>query len=460
MAAPYDNAQTWLAEGSNLIRTYYMGFPDQQMRFGRINKVFQFNSKRPIQGNGVVVQVRDGNQYGARVDNDMLGGFPTPRSTASNTYTVTASETAASNHFRRINSSLQVSWFDVKRAYDAAISPIDWVADMIKQSDADVAETMSLHRNLDSTAKVGTISGTPKKNDKQFYADCAALTTTGGARFILANGSVAALPRNRVIDVYNGASLRYTVYVTDYNPVDQSVGVLGMTGGVPSTSVDISAIAANDAIYISGEYNKGLLSVGHWFSTPTASESFFGRDRTDANYRWLAVHRYAPSSSNVQLSKSHIDAAALQIAYRQEDDNTGYIAIMPPDLLQRYRNEIGALIMPVQDPQTGNKVADYGFDSQAYRHPVLGKVELVADAFAATNQIRLLKPSDWEMLPYINGGNFEWLPGDGNAGNWYRVESGTAGEGRTVIMKMDGFVMFADICLNPNRQIQIANVTA
>lgn len=457
MAAPYDDAQTFLSEGSNLVRLFYHDrFEAMHSRFGKINSIPTL-SKRRIDGDGVIVQVKDGNLYTARTQDDLLGGFPTPRSFSSSTYKVTASETAASNDFRRIDMSLQTTWLDVQRNYQK-VSPVDWVNELISESTRNLEESLALHRHLDATARLGTVTGTPKKNDSYVLTSCSAIGATGGARFTLANGSVSAFPRNLVIDVYNGSSLRFSAYVTDYNPADNSVGIYGLSSGVPSSAVDISAIASGDSLYISGERNKGIKGIGYWFSTPAASETFFNRDRTDANYRWLNVHRSGPSAST-QLSKSHIDNAALEVAYLQESDNMGYTAIMPPNLEQRYRTEIGIGIMPVQDPQTGNKIADYGFDGVSYRHPTFGRLDIKADALAATGQIRIMKNGDWEMLPYIAGGGFEWLPGDGAGGNWYRVESGTAGAGRTVVLKMDGLMAFADICLFPRRQIQISNVT-
>lgn len=475
MAEPQDSATTLLTTASNALRTVYRdSFDDMYGRFTQFNRIFT-PSKRRIDGNGIVIQVQDKNMYGARMNTDINAAFPTPGTFNASSYTATLSETAGSNHFRRHALSLRTSWLDIQRVTNKEVAAVDYVAQLVSQSAANIDESMALHRQLPSTALLGTVNGTEKKNDNYVYADCGATAATGGARILVSGAAISAFPRGLKLDVYAaGGASRFPngVMVTDFNPVDGSVGLVGLTsaGAEDSTSgldaglapggSDIRAIATTDELYISGEKDKGWIGPGAWFTEPaTSGDSFFGRDRMAYSYRWLNPTHAGPTSST-QLSKTHIDAAALQIGYVSEDKGQAYMAVCPPDLEQRYRNEIGADVL-LQFPtseQKGELIAQYGFDGSMYRHPTLGRIMFQTDALAPTGQIRFYRLGDWEML-HVGSGAFEWLSDGGNAG-WYRVTSATGGAGKTTFYQMDGMMAGCDICTKPRLQFRIKNVTA
>ena len=465
MALPFDDAYTWLTSTSASIRQVYRdGYPDMYQRFGkRSAKLFKF-SRRKIDGDGINVQVRSFNMNGMRGSADVNGDFPAARNFGSSYFKVLLSEDPATNHFRRYATSLQITDLDLERKYSAKVSSNDFVTDQVEQAMGDQMQWLAQHRHLDSTARLASVSGTAKKNDALTMAAASALTTSGGARFLIANGSLSYFQPGQLVDIYSGSTStkRYTVQVTDYNPADGSVGVYGInsTTGALDSTVSLSAVASGDYIYINGEKDQNILSMGHWYSTPTASESFFGRDRTDVNYRYLACHQSGPSSST-QFSKTHTDALALELGYVTEEDQDGaYVTAMQPELEQRYRNEIGADII-IQYPtkeQQGQMMAEYGFQGSIYRHPQLGRIILNADASMIPGKIRFLKLGDWEMLAPL-GQDFKWMPGD-NGSNWYRMQSSTVGAGRTTTYQMNGYGLAADICVFPRRNAQINNLTA
>lgn len=468
MTLPYDDAKTLLVTGANALRTVYReGFPKMHNRFGKkTNRVFK-PSKRRIDGNGLVVQVSDSNLYGARTDTDINSDFPTPRAIGTDSYTVTLSETASSNHLRRMALSLQVTWLDIKRRMSTNASAVDWVKELVRQSLENVGESTALHRHLDSTAKVCDINGTPAANDSRLFASCSAIGTTGGARFPIDGGSIAAVPRGLVLESRTGSTLDYYVSVTDYNPRDTSLGVYGLNGNVatgePTTSANINGLANNDSLYISGEYQKNILSLGHWFSDPSSGDSFFGRDRTNPNYRWLLPHKSGPTTAR-QFTKTDLDNASIELGYITEESEGGYVILTTPELEQRYRNEVGkdVLIDWPTNEQKGKVLAQYGFDGGMYRHPTLGRVMLQSDPFAPANSIYGLRIGDWETLyAPTEGGEYgwEWLPG-GEMDGWYRMPSATAGGGNTTTFRMDGMMLMCDICADPRNQFQIVNVTA
>lgn len=468
MSVPFDNATTQLTTLSAAMRTFYHDdFPKMYHRFGKKTNKFFKPSKLRIDGNGCVVQVSSANLYGARVSTDINGDFPSPRAHQADSYTVNLSESSAANHMRRMAISLQVTHLDLKRKMNTRAAAEKFTTELIKQSTENIGESISLHRQLDSTAKVCDVNGTAKQNDSNLLSTATATPAANtGARFAIDGGSIAALPAHLVLDRYTGTTRDGSVEVTDYNPRDKSVGVenYNTTTNQIDRTVSLSDIADNDSLYISGEKDQNILSLGHWFSTPTAGENFFGKDRTAYNARWLNVHRSGPTTAR-QFSKTDIDNAAIELGFIVEETEGGYGVLTTPELEQRYRNEIGndVMIQFPTDQQKGQLIAQYGFDGNMYRHPHLGRVILQSDPFAPQNIVRFLRIGDWETLfaPDAGGdpGGFEWLPGT-TGGMWYRMPSSTAGGGDTTTYRADGMLMFCDICLNPREQAQIENVTA
>lgn len=463
MAEPLTSAATLLTTTSQMVRqVYHDGFPEMAARFGRINKIIQL-SKRRIDGDGITVQVVDKNMNAARMGTDLNGTFPSPGTFGANSYKATVSETAASNDFRRLALSLRTTWTDMQRRCTNDVAAADFIKTLVSQSAANLDESLALHRQLDSTAKIGTITGTVKKNDNVLLSSASAYTTSGGARFALSGGSIAAVPRGIRLDIYLTTVKKYTVEVTDYNPADNSVGVWGIdTDNVAKSTVDINTtytITSGNNLYLSGEYNAGLKGIGNWFTDPASSgDSFYGNDRYLANYRWMLPHKSGPTSSRTFV-KRDIDNFAIEMGYRVPDDDSGFAAITTLELEQRFRNEIGqdVLIQFPSSEQMGKLLAQYGFDGSLYRHPALGRITFQTDQFAPANTIRFLRAGDWEQL-HLGDGTFQWLPGQNDS--WYRVSGATASDGLTTVFQMDGLMALCDICTNPNRQGQIVNVTA
>lgn len=463
MSTPFDGATTFLTTVSGLVRqTYHDRFEDMYEEFTRINKLFR-PTKTPIDGDGWNIQARSSNMHAARTNTDLNADFGTARAYGVDTYKITLSETPTSNDVRRMDLSLQKTWLDAHRAYTKKVSPEDYAAALVMQANQDIDASLARHRYMSTDSKLGDVNGTPKKNDRESLTNCAALTTTGGARFAVDGGSLANFAAGMYLDRYTGNTKDGSVYVTDVNPSDSSVGVLGLNAqGVADTTVSISDLADNDSFYATGEKDKGLKSMGYWFSTPTASESFFTRDRTSATYRWMNVTRTGPSTER-QFTKTDIDDLAISMSYVIGDSQVGaYLALMSPELGQRYRNEIGndvLLDFPTSE-QKGDLIATYGFDSSMYRHPRLGRIVFEIDPLMVPNKIRFLRVGDWEMFSPRGAEQFTWLPGDSTGGNWYRMESSTPGNGKTTTLRMDGFLALADGCFLPRRQAQIENIRA
>lgn len=465
MALPFDDATTLLTTLEAGVRQVYEGFDEMYDRFGmKTNRIFKFSQKR-IDGDGINIQVKSANGAGSQWTTNINADFPAPDSFQAKYYKVLFSEDPATNHFRRLGYSLQTTHWDIKRRANTKAQAVDYVSELVSDAMADTMESIAVHRHLDSTGRLGIITGTIVQNTTDLLAGGAAYSSgaTGGARFTISNGSLAYFKPNLKVSFYTSAGVFHaTGRITDYNPADGSVGVWGInatTGNSASTDA-LAGLVTGDYIYIAGEKDANLLSVGHWFSSPTASESFFGRDRTDGNYRWMKTHRYGPSTAR-QFTKTDIDTLAIQLGYVKEEDSGGaYVCTTTPELEQRYRNEIGADII-IQYPtaeQKGRMMAEYGFDGSIYRHPQIGRIILNSDPLTPPNKMRFMKLGDWETLSPL-GATFEWIPGN-TVGAWSRMVSSTAGAGFTTTYSMNGMLAMVDLCRNPRRNAELFNLTA
>lgn len=466
MATPYDQASTLLTDLTDALRTvYHEEFAEIIPRFGRAtNRLFK-PSKRRIDTDGIMIQVKDRNLYGARTNTDINADFSTPRTYGVDKYTVTLSEMASANHLRRVDLSLQVTWMDLKRKFSKKSSATNFIEELTKQSMQNIAEHIAVRRHLDSTAKLGSVNGTPTGTDNRLTASATAIAATGGASFPVDGGSFAAFQPNMVLDRYTGATNDGKVIVLYTNARDNSVHVYGVNDSFPngSSTINVNDIADNDDLYLSGEKDKNILSIGHWMSDPSTGDSFFGKDRTDPTNRYLLPHASGPTSSQ-QFVKTHLDDLSNQLGYIDEDaDSAGYVALCQPELVTRYIQEIGqdTLIQYPNDDHKGKLLAGYGFDGNLYRHHTFGRYMLQGDALAVPNQIRFLRTGDWETLyaPTDGGENgWEWLPGV--QGMWYRMPSITPGNGDTTTFRADGLMLMCDICLAPRAQAKLINITA
>ena len=466
MPSPQSEATTLLTDATDAIRqAYHEDFRDCIPRYGRATNRFFKPSKRRIDGDGINIQVKDRNLYGARTDTDINAEFKTPRTFGVDTYKVTLSETPSANHMRRVDLSLQVTWLDLKRKMNSKASAVDYVKELTTQSMQNIAEHIAIRRHLDSSAKLGSVNGTPKNTDNRLHSSASAISTTGGASFPVDGGSFAAFQPNMVLDRYTSTTLDGQVIVLYTNARDGSVHVYGVNSSFPggSSTINVNDIANDDDLYLSGEKDKNILSFGHWFSDPSSGDSFFGKDRTDPTNRYLLPHASGPTSSTLFL-KTHLDDLSIQMGYIDEDaDSDGYVALTTPELVSRYISQIGqdTLIQYPADDSRGKVIAGYGFDGNLYRHHTFGRYMLQGDALATPNQIRFLRLGDWETLyaPTEGGeSGWEWLPGQ--QGMWYRMPSTTPGNGDTTVYRADGLTLMCDICLNPRRQAKLVNVTA
>ena len=463
MAQPFDWSATLLTSLSDAIRQIYMpGFPEQTWRFGRtFNRIFQ-PSARKINGDGINIQVMDRLQYGAQFSRSINGAFPQPESFSADYYKVTLSETDASNDFSSIKVSGRVTYLDLVRAKDDTAAAVQVAEKIYTQMRDDFQESLAIHRQIPQTAQVGTVStDTPKQNDASLYADCSATPAAStGVRFKLTNSAIAYFQPGRKLSVYSSAGVyRGDIIVTDYNPVDLSVGayLLDANGNQDTATSPLNKVQASDKLYFRGEYNKGMKSVGEWFTDPSSGDSFFGKDRTNPLNRYLIPTKVKISTAR-PFTKTDLDTLAVALGYVREAESAG-VLVMQPNLEQAFRNEVGEDIVynyPKEGPG-GEMLAKYGFLGSVYVHPQLGVCRVMADPLAAYNTVRYLKLDSWETLYAIENG-LTFVPAGDGFGFWYRMSSGTPGDAKSLSYQCDALSLLCDITDTPRLQGQISNV--
>jgi hypothetical protein len=457
----FDNAQTLLALSDALREVYHPDVEELHQRWGDpINRLIRMSNRR-IDGDGITIQVQDRVSGAARYGRDLNGAFPTPDPLGFKKYKVTLSEDPTENDFARLATSVSVSDLDLERVTSKGAAAVeDYVKKYFDDAVKDVAESRVKHEHIGRDAKLGVVNGTPASNDRRRFDECASIAATGGARVRVDGGPIAFFRRGMRLDVYSSAGTkRFSVEVTDVNVRDLSVGMYGINAsGQASSSVDLSAMADNDELYLTGEKDKGPVTLASWLTPPAGSgDDFFGKDREDPDYRWMQPHYSGPSSAEA-FDLRHVDSAAIELAYLSPSDDDARVTMARPELIQTYEDLVGAdkIIQFPTSEQRGRLLAIHGFEGAIYRHAKLGRVMFKANPLMPEHTIWMLRPGDWEMLNAF-GDKFHWMPG--LRGFYYRLNADEPGTGWGTVWKADGYGVQATVCLRPGDQIVIENVT-
>lgn len=466
MAEPFD-AATNLQDVINVVQTqYFENFEEQTTRFGGpLNRLFQF-ADEPITGNGQTLQVEVAPGDTVRADTDALADMPNPNSFQAGTLQVRWNQqTAASNDFTRLAASAQIDHYTIQNASRGTI--VD-VADRIyRQLVPEWREKLAIHRMLDRTAMVARVNeATPARNDSWNFTDATATASnTNGLRVRIDNGSISYLRPGSIVDFYDDTNSDYpaqNIEVTDVNTDDLSVGFKYNSSGITArqSSGDLANVANNDQIFYSGERNKGMYSIGANMADPDTDTAWIGGiTRTDAANRWTIPIHTRLDSTSTRVDKSFISAAAQKMGYRSEGERPVLI-LTQIDIHDTLRDDFGEdsfINIPVSDSRM-ERFANLGSIGLNYQHPIFGLVKVMADPLYTPNVVDIIDPSCWRTLFYQDK-TLRFLPGD-TGGYWYRMESATPGNGRTLIYKTDAISNLLDFCFAPWKNCRIHNVTA
>lgn len=458
MAQPFDSATT-LQSLSNIIREQYDSeFTDQVFFTGRVtNRLLAPNKTQAIVGDGETFQVETAHAFNGRFDTDVVSDFPTPTAFQAQKLKVRFNEANDSlNDFVKFATTGRVSEHEL-RGVSCKEQAVD-IADRIEEEmRIDYDFLLALHRNLDRTARVALINGTPRQNDADNFSSCSATPVTT-MRAQVDTGPIAAFQPGTRHDFYSaaGALLFTDAIVTDYNPVDSSVGWARASA---ASSPSFATVVDNTEIYMTGERNKGMYSIGAWFSRPTSSDAFLGAvNRSTAANRYLNPRATRVGASSKVVSRNDIDDLANAMSYVQ-DAEIAVAIVTDPTMHTKLRNDIGedAFIPWPSGTEMSKRWMHLGSIGLTYQHPIFGVVKIVADPLSLPNDFRVITPDSWMALQHGKKG-LQFMPGS-VGGLWDRMESATPGKGKGMFWQCQAYALHCDFCRKPGLQGRALNLT-
>lgn len=462
MAEPFDSAFT-LQSVTNIIREKYAErVEDQVFMQGRVtNRLFRPDTES-ISGDGKNFQTIDKHGYAGRMDTDLLSDFPAPARFGAQKVKFRLNERdSTANDLNKFALSLRVSEVELQ-GITTDDQAVDLVETLQKQAVGDTDTLLAVHRHLDRTARIALVNGTPAQNDNKVFGSATATpSNSAGLRVPVDNGSVAAFQRGAFVDFYSPTgTFRWSGRVTDYNAVDLSVGFENVTSGSMQSSGVITTVADNDEIFMSGERNKGMYSMGSWFQTPTSTDSFIGGvNRSTATYRYLQTTKTREGLSNKIVAKTDFDDLANAMSYIQDEGEMPVVWITDPTMHTKLRNDIieDLMIQWPSDSAIGKRWANFGSVGLTYQHPIFGVTKLMSDPLMIPNKIRFITPEYWRSQRAGSKG-IKWMPG--MVGMWNRLPSITPGNGGSMFWQAEGYTFMGDWCYRPQFQGEINAVTA
>lgn len=465
MAEPRDSA-AFLEDVTDILQEqYFPKFEEEYERFGSTtNRLFSPDAQE-VTGDGRTMQVEVAPADTVRLNNDPLGSFAAPDVLEPDKIKVRFQENSPStNDFSEVSASCQFSDIDIVEAGKGSI--VDFCDRTYRMVNSNYDEHMAILRHADRTAAIALVNGTPELNNGWALTNSTGTATNaGGLRCAVDTGSIAAFRRGTRVDFINpstGVVNAGNIRVTDVNPSDLSVGFAYTSTGITArlSTGNLANVADNDIICFSGEYNKGLYSLGAWFSRPTAGETFLGGvDRSTADKRWLLTTATREGATSATINKSMFNDAAIAMGFRAEDEQSGLVFMTDPTIHQKLRDDIGEdafIQIPVSDDRM-KRFANFGSVGLNYQHGTFGVVKIVGDPLCPPNTVRIIAKNTWKSLYYGWKG---LRPVKEGGGHWYRMNDGTPNTGRGKIWKADWYALQTDFCTKPWLNCRIMNVTA
>lgn len=466
MAEPF-NSSTQLEDVPLVIQQQYMPKFEEEYsgRFGRtLNRLFNLDEME-VTGDGVTMQCEIAPGDSIRADTAALGPFAPPDHFEAGALKVRFNKSVDSlSDFIQISGSCQTNDLDLVEAGKGSIE--DFTDRMYKQIGPTYEERLAQLRTAGRNGVLAQVNGTVTQNSVWYGAGAATPTNATGARCFIDNGSIANFRRGaRVdfIDSVTGAVTAGNVRISDVNVSDKTIGINFTTSAnfTPWISTGaISAIADNNYIVRSGEYNKGMYSLGAWLTRPTAGESFLGGvDRSIESNRWLISQATREGVAASQVAKSMFDDMAIALGFLADDEEFGPIIRTDPTIAQTLRNQIGedSIIQIPTDDSRLKRFGNFGMTGLNYQHTTFGVVKINADPLAAPNSVQVLAMNTWKALYWGWKG---LKPMKNGSLHWYRMPEATPNAGLSKILKCDFYALQCDFCKQPWKNGTIQNVTA
>lgn len=368
------------------------------------------------------------------------------------------------NDFHSFNAVAEVSDSDMIRAGNDPSYMTDVVGTLVRHINQRFQDSTAQLLHLPASGRTALMNGTKKKADATTYAGASSYTNGATEAIIkIDSGSIAAFEPGTRWDFYSaaGALLADEVEITMKNPAELSLRLkLTTSGPNQSTVANLDDLADNAEIYRSAERNKGVRSsVGEWFSTPTAGESFIGGvDRTTSDYLWMVpVKTREDEASNATVRADFFDDLMDAMAYNFEGGAGMTFAMMGNQTtIQSLRKSIGDEAIS-QQPSRHDGAYNFGQLALYYQHPAIGQMALIGDPLAPRDALRFLRLEDW-MKCYGGFRGVRMFDGGEGHGIWFRKDGELANGGKSKYWRCEGYQTCAWFCRNPRAQGAIMKV--
>lgn len=465
MAEPFDGAFE-LDDITEIVQTQY--FQDYLLqypqRFGGITASYFAPASEVGVGSGLTVQFEIYATDAARWQTNPNGASASPASFAANTLGLRWSQNGA-NDWSTVTAAARATLADIRNAGKGAIT--DLVNRVYNEAGRDYEEKLAIHRHLPKSGLMGTVTATPVQNNKDLFANCtASATNTTGCRFKITGCSNAWIRAGTHIDVVrSGVVIAGNLVCTDPQSIDSSFGFAFTSSLTPSGNTstgNIANIAAADEIYIAGEYNAGMYSMGAFFSNPATGDSFIGGvDRNASGYRWLVPTMTNRGATAVAMTRNQFDTLALAMNFKGESEMSAAWT-SPPDIHRKIRQELGenAFFQMSTDDDRMKRFMKFGTTGLNYQDPVFGCVKIIADPLHTPNCVRFIAADTWKTYYYGKAG-FNPVRSGGDVGaHWMRLPESTPNTGFGTAFQADWRAWQLDMCMMPWKNGAILNVTA
>lgn len=471
MAQPFDSAITQQTV-SNILQTQYL---DKVLLWPYMNGSVTNRLVQPmdhaIVGAGEEWKFKRWGGDHVRISNDALPDFDTAQPFDVQTITVRWNERdPSSNDFTHLSASGRVSDYQ----FDSADSE-GAILDIVETINGDIRDdynwSLAALRRIPRSGQIGLQNGTAKNNDHGLFASCTAYTASAtSVRIQVDNTSLPLFRKGKLYDLYSsGGALQISnIRCTDTQPTDTSSGSQGsvafeiVTGksSVANFGATASTYFGDNAIfYVAGSKNKAMYSVEAWMTSPTSSDSFIGgRNRSQSAYQGLMPTLTRASDTASKISKDMFDVAGTSLAFVAENANMTRVALANPRLISALKAQYDAAAF-VTWPSTDDREKRFGnLGSMGVniQEPTLGTIKLVGDPFMVPDHVDLMVMGTW-WQGYRGAKGLKILPGE--KGMWYRMQSATAGAGKSMYWQMDAYANLVDLCNNPRVNCRIQNVT-
>lgn len=477
MPLPFDNTTTLQSVAAIIERLYRPGFLEQPFAMGSATMRMLSFSKEPVMGAGEYLKFERWIGEPFRFSNDPLGDFHEPSRFEPSEVEIRFNErNPSANDLSRLAGSIQISDYELDNVSTEG-QTVSIAKQLGKNMRKDFARKLAASMRLSRSGAIcqtATATYAKRKGDGVDYGACSAYTSGDTSMcVILDEGATAMIFEGAEYDFYNGSSpTMERARCTRVNFFDAAAGPgqcsavfeRGGTTASPATA-NFDGVGDNNVLYFQGSRNAMPWSPEAWFAD-TSTSFIGGVNRQTPAYGYLNPNQLRKSTSAVavtaaQPSKQHLDQVGDALAQMFDSKIKGYVVAAHQSLITVLRDQFDAAALRTvpTNGSGGERQANMGSISLAYQHPTLGEVTFEGDPFMKPDHIDMLLKGDW-FLKFKKTKDLRIMPGDAGLNGFYRMQASTAGAGKGMHYRMDGYSNYLAYCTRPRAQARINSLAA